>query len=351
MRTMKKALYILLAASLINIVSAEEGRILRNGPIGIELNARPNFAIQGRPKINYLDEELDVKPSEDMVLTDEQIDFLAKNIDITRSIPPELAARIKEKNPDFKFLQYTASTYLKQDYWQHEEVESKYMQHLAMCPAAVLNDTIDSKITEFFVSPYVDKSLKELQEKYASIRSLKDAIPIYASAVKDDWSKNTEEFLFFIRIGAVFRTSYISPFFRLPSVGPEWTPEGGHTYKLGLPYIFYLPLGKPLESPTPGDFDAIRYKDTNVFMRRYENGLVLINPTYDDSRQRFKGQENRIDQDLDADDAPHDPISVPTTYTVKLDRRYIDPLTGDYVEGEITMPPISGKILLKEPSL
>jgi len=139
MHPMKRALYILLAASLINIVSAEEGRILRNGPIAIELNARPNVAIQGRPKINYLDEELDVKPSEDMVLTDEQIDFFAKNIDITRSIPPELAARIKEKNPDLKFMQYTASTYLKQDYWQHEEVESKYMQHLAMCPAAVLN--------------------------------------------------------------------------------------------------------------------------------------------------------------------------------------------------------------------
>lgn len=151
--------------------------------------------------------------------------------------------------------------------------------------------------------------------------------------------------------GPVIRTSSISPFFKLPSVGPTWTPEGGYTYKLGLPYIFYLPLGKPLESPTPGDLDAIRYKDTNVFMRKYENGLVLINPTYDDSRQRFKGQEGRIDQDLDADYVPQGSISIPTTYTVKLDQRYIDPLTGRYVEGEITMPPVSGKILLIKPSL
>ena len=143
----------------------------------------------------------------------------------------------------------------------------------------------------------------------------------------------------------------MSPLFHLPSVGPEWRPEGGHSYKFGMPYIFNLPLGKPLESPTPGDLDALRYKDTNVFMRKYENGLVLINPSYDDSRRRFKGQENRIDQDLDVGYEPHGSIGVPTTYTVKLDRRYIDPLTGDYVEGEVNLPPVSGKILLIKPSL
>jgi len=151
--------------------------------------------------------------------------------------------------------------------------------------------------------------------------------------------------------GPVIRSSYISPFFHLDSVGPAWTPENGMTHKFGLPYIFYLPLGKPLESPTPGDLEAIRYKDTNVFMRKYENGLVLINPTYADSRVRHKGQEGRIDQDLEVGYVPQGSISVPTAYTVKLDRRYIDPLAGDYVEGEITMPPVSGKILLIKPSL
>ena len=192
----------LLAVSLCSFAAAEKGTILKNGPIEIELNETPNVSIQAIPKIHYLDEELkDAKPAEDMILTDEQIDFLAKNINITRSIPPELAAKIKEKNPNLMFLKYTASTYLKQDYWKLDELESEYMQHLAMGPAAVLNNTIDPKTTEFSVSPYTGgKSLEELQEKHKGIRSLKDTIPIYASAVKDGWSKNTKDFLFFIRI-------------------------------------------------------------------------------------------------------------------------------------------------------
>lgn len=151
--------------------------------------------------------------------------------------------------------------------------------------------------------------------------------------------------------GPVIRSTYISPFYHLPSVGPEWTPKGGQTYKFGLSCVFYLPLGKPLERPTPGDLDALRYKDTNVFMRKYENGLVLINPTYDDTRRCLNGQEARIDQDLDSDHEPLGPISTPTTYTVKLGQRYIDPLTGDYVAGEITMEPASGRILLIKPSI
>ena len=85
-------------------------------------------------------------------------------------------------------------------------------------------------------------------------------------------------------------------------------------------------------------------------MRKYENGLVLINPTYADSKLRFEYNERRIDQDLEGFDAPDDSLSVPTIYTVKLDQRYIDPLIGDYVKGEIVMPLASGKILLKKPS-
>ncbi len=56
-------------------------------------------------------------------------------------------------------------------------------------------------------------------------------------------------------------------------------------------------------------------------------------------------------QDLEGFDAPDDPLSIPTTYTVQLDGRYIDPLTAEYVEGEITVPPVTGKILLIEPSI
>jgi hypothetical protein len=638
---MKKALSILLAAGLSSLSVAEGGRMLKNGPIAIRLNEEPSVAIQGRPKTNYLDEKLGIKPTEDMQPTDEQFDFLANHTDLTRSVPPEWVAEIKKRNPDFMFMEYTASTYLKQKYWNREELEKEYAHHLAMCPAAVLDKAIDPETTEFTVSPYtypeneitspyysaVQPTLEKLQEKDERIRNYNDVIPIYASAVKEGYSKNTREFLFFLRLdnelmrvddwdretgklkvtrgfngstavhhpngtvltsplycanggtpqtepkyygkpqkikkdqqlhyckdkgalnmpilekkaeevvsimrdgifdgismdamsaklpqfrmvnalglkavpwnfekgrpysvyewveghdrmcgviqryvlkklgrwpvvvangisrngfekgqgdggyckrlllptklksrplesynsevglrttgsafadqlhllqiafqenltpsmgfsgpskaltqemyneelnysgaflymayepkpegwdfkkdgtGPVIRSSYISPFFHLDSVGPEWKPEGGQTYKIGLPYVFYLPLGKPLESPTPGDLEAIRYKDTNVFMRKYENGLVLINPTYNDTRKRLKGQEARIDQDLDTDYIPHGPINTPTTYTVKLDRRYTDPLTGNYVHGEIKMPPVSGKILLIEPSL
>ncbi len=121
------------------------------------------------------------------------------------------------------------------------------------------------------------------------------------------------------------------------------------SFKVGDPYTVYLPLGKPLESTKPGDLDALRYKNTNVFMRRYENGLVLINPTFAKTKSG-EYDPGRIDIDL-LDSDKKTSLTESRTYTVKLDRRYIDPLTGDYIEGEITMPPVTGKILLKEPSL
>ena len=46
-----------------------------------------------------------------------------------------------------------------------------------------------------------------------------------------------------------------------------------------------------------------------------------------------------------------DPDLQYTDYTVVLDRRYIDSHDGEYVEGEITLPALSGRILLKRPSL
>jgi len=199
---------LLTTVSLCGIAFTEEGRILKNGPVAIQLNAEPSVVIQGRPKIHYLDEKLGAKPTDEMQLTDEQIDFLAENTDLTRSVPADWVAEIKKRNPDFMFMEYTASTYLKQDYWKLEEVEGDYMQHLAMCPAAVLDKAIYPKATEFTVSPYtypnneitssyynsVQRSLEELQEKDARIRNYNDVIPIYASAVKEGYSKNTTEF-------------------------------------------------------------------------------------------------------------------------------------------------------------
>ena len=141
--------------------------------------------------------------------------------------------------------------------------------------------------------------------------------------------------------GPVLRVSYLSVFFHLPSVGPTWThPYGGLTYKFGLPYTLFLPLGKPHETHEPGDLDAYRYKDSNVFMRRYENGLVLINPTAVEDQWKFEGNTGAIDQDIGKDSGDV-ALGTPTSYTVKLDRRYIDSLTGEYVEDTITMPPLT----------
>jgi hypothetical protein len=84
-------------------------------------------------------------------------------------------------------------------------------------------------------------------------------------------------------------------------------------------------------------------------MRRYENGLVLINPTSEKGQWDYKGNKGAIDQDVGSDG--DGPLSEPSSYTVEIDRRYIDPQTGDYVEGTITLPPLSGKILLIDPSL
>ena len=152
--------------------------------------------------------------------------------------------------------------------------------------------------------------------------------------------------------GLIFRSSYFSPWFHLPSVGPEWThPESGTVYKCGFPYPLFLPLGNPLTSTQAGDLDALRYEETNVFMRRYENGLVLLNPTSASSKWGWKDDEGAIDIDLFEDFVIEHPLSAEKTYTIKLDRRYIDSETGDYVEGEITLGPRTGKLLLIEPSI
>jgi hypothetical protein len=162
---------------------------------------------------------------------------------------------------------------------------------------------------------------------------------------KKDWDINEDG------PGPTVQTAFLSPYFRLPSVGPVWKhPYNGQTYKFGLPYTLFLPLGKALESPEPGDIETLRYRDTNVFMRRYENGLVLINPT--GSRDSFKDVGAAIDVDLVAGNGEGlDGLGVPGTYAVTLDRRYIDPETCDYVEGTIEMPSGTGKVLLIEPSL
>jgi hypothetical protein len=151
--------------------------------------------------------------------------------------------------------------------------------------------------------------------------------------------------------GMTVPVTFLSPYFRLPAVGPTWKhPYNGKDYKIGFPYTLFLPLGHPLSNPEPGDLDSLRYRDTNVFIRRYENGLILLNPT--GPRGSFEDVDAAVDVDLVKEGAGHSiDLDIPETYTVELDQRYIDPDTGDFVEGTIEMPAATGKILLIEPSL
>lgn len=141
--------------------------------------------------------------------------------------------------------------------------------------------------------------------------------------------------------------SYFSPWFNMPSVGPEWIHPGSkRSYKCGLPYALFLPLGKPADEDKPKKYEDLLYKDTELLSRKYENGLVILNPTSSKGKWKFEGNDAEI-----SDHGPGNGFENPKTYNFELDQKYIDVETGDYIEGIITLPPRSGKILLIEPSL
>jgi len=212
---MKRTLLVLLAASLCGVAAAQEGRILKNGPIAITLNQEAGVSMQGMPKPHNVDKKYkDVARIEDVRLSDEQVNYIADKIVVTRNIPLEEAQRLKKRNPQIIFSKYTSSTYLK--HWPLEEIERDYMQDLAMCPAAVLENDIDRSTTEFTVShytwpknkitePYFDKvnvDIDVLKENAPEIRGYNDLIPIYASTIEEEaeFSEHGRKFLFFIRI-------------------------------------------------------------------------------------------------------------------------------------------------------
>jgi hypothetical protein len=147
--------------------------------------------------------------------------------------------------------------------------------------------------------------------------------------------------------GILMGCSYFSPWFNMPSVGPEWIhPGSGRSYKCGLPYPLFLPLGKPADEVKPKNFEALLYQDTELLSRKYENGLVILNPTSAKGKWKFKGNDAEI-----SDPGQGDGFENPKNYNFELDQKYIDVETGDYVEGIITLPPRSGKILLIKPKL
>jgi hypothetical protein len=107
--------------------------------------------------------------------------------------------------------------------------------------------------------------------------------------------------------------------------------EKGSPTKLGLPAFYQeegrrfakvhprygWPIGDPAETVAPEDVDKYRVEGHSTYRRRFDNGIVFVNPS----------EEN--------DDA------------ITLDQPYIDPSTGDKTS-TVRMNAHTGKILLKE---
>jgi len=152
--------------------------------------------------------------------------------------------------------------------------------------------------------------------------------------------------------GVQVRSSFLSPYFHMPSIGKEWKhPHSGKMYKFNLPYTFYLPLGKPLKSGAPGDLEAYQYKDTPLLVREFENGLVILNPTGGADVQginRWRDVDAAIDKELFEEQVDMSDLNIPRNGVIKLDREYLDPETGKKISGELIVPYSSGKILLKK---
>jgi len=152
--------------------------------------------------------------------------------------------------------------------------------------------------------------------------------------------------------GAHVRSSYLSPYFHMPGIGEEWEhpdPANGRVYKFNFPYTFYLPLGKPLKSCTPGDIECYRYKNTPLLVREFENGLIILNPTGD--RNAFEDVDAAVDKEISSEKYDLSDLDTPMNCVIKLDHEYLDPQTMTKVSGELMVPYASGKILLKRGNL
>jgi hypothetical protein len=95
---------------------------------------------------------------------------------------------------------------------------------------------------------------------------------------------------------------------------PMFYREGGRRY-VALDPMYLWRIGEPLESRTPAELEKYRLAGTDVFARRFANGLVLVNPG-------------------------------PKSHPVKLPQALIEPESGMQVTS-LTMAPQSGRILLE----
>jgi hypothetical protein len=95
---------------------------------------------------------------------------------------------------------------------------------------------------------------------------------------------------------------------------PAFYVQNGQRYAWVNPR-YYLPIGLPTETQLSSNINAYRPTGHRTYMRHFQNGLVLVNPTYQ--------------------------IDTPIT----LDQAYLDPDTNQMIQS-ISMGALSGKILL-----
>ncbi len=97
-----------------------------------------------------------------------------------------------------------------------------------------------------------------------------------------------------------------------PLVGPDGSKS------VELPEFFQWQIGRPSETRASSDVLGYRLPDSLVFQRRFEHGIVLVNP--------------------------HE-----TEQTISLDQPYLDLLSNGAMINEITMPAKTARLLFSEP--
>jgi len=184
-------------------------------------------------------------------------------------------------------------------------------------------EVADGGVTELFESDYNSRFLgKELWKKMMNnyIKYTKQGKII--SVLCWHWSKNTDRRLFCDAAYLLIRTPTLAY-----SVGAL-----GESDKIMYPPELNIPLGEPV-SPTKDNVDEYYDKSSGLYVRRYTNGLVLLNIDESASKKYSLGEEMYLV-------VPKGEIYIGVTGEIKGSVEYIP-------VNEVTVKPLSGAILIK----
>lgn len=132
------------------------------------------------------------------------------------------------------------------------------------------------------------------------------------SLLIEPWGKDRDEFELYAYSSYLLA---VETDFATPLGIPVFYQKDGKRYAYLNPQYFW-PIGAPKETVSPEHFEDYRKKGQELYLRHFENGIVMVNPTNEDQ-------------------------------TRTLNNTYADPRNGSMVK-TITMPPHTGRILLKE---